>query len=471
MIKRRDKEDNAYAKWRQQALDSIQALSGNRWTDFNAHDPGLTILEAALYALTEAQHHLQLPLEAYFKSHPKYAQLGLFSASQVAAPSIVTPSDYENLIRKSTPAVKNCRVDISENGRYRIRVEAEESADRKTIREKIFKLYHAHRNFCEALGDIVFEDKIAANDDTLPATDDAPQFAPPARTQVSHSLPKEYYSFQRHFPDTYGINESGAPSGSSPQRKAQILQLEAYLLIFDYLLANILHQARSIPDLLQLSGKLPPPYQPNFSIADMDKLIDSERFENNDLHNADFWREQKSRLLDVLDMLYGEDTKALVDDKKDLHEANEKRAELIRRFTKWNENRFRSFNVLKDEDAPEVDELIVAVFGAKTMCDTYWIEHILLGDYPEESNRLTLVQYAYIQQNIAREKWKSFIRGRLPAHLDVRFLWLDTQKMFEFWKIYLLWRYVLSEQDETEIALYGSQLHDFLASNFLISNL
>ncbi|MDR0687071.1 MAG: hypothetical protein LBF55_00095, partial [Prevotellaceae bacterium] len=304
------------------------------------------------------------------------------------------------------------------------------------------------------------------------AADDTPQFAPPDQsTQVSHSLPKEYYSLQHHFPDTYGINENGVPSGSSPQRKAQILQLEAYLLIFDFLLANILHQARSIPDLLQLSGKLPPPYQPNFSIADMDKLIDSERFESNDLHNADFWREQKSRLLDVLDMLYGEDTKALVADKKDLHEANEKRAELIRRFTKWNENRFRAFNVLKDEDAPEVDEIIVAVFGEKTMCDTYWIEHILLGDYPEESNRLTLVQYAYIQQNIAREKWKSFIRERLPAHLDVRFLWLDTQKMFEFWKTYLLWRYVLSEQDEAEIALYGSQLHDFLASNFLTSNI
>jgi hypothetical protein len=34
-------------------IDEIQRLSGNRWTDFNIHDPGVTILEQLCFAITE----------------------------------------------------------------------------------------------------------------------------------------------------------------------------------------------------------------------------------------------------------------------------------------------------------------------------------------------------------------------------------------------------------------------------------
>lgn len=38
---------------KQSGIESIQNLSGNNWTDFNVHDPGITILEVICYALTE----------------------------------------------------------------------------------------------------------------------------------------------------------------------------------------------------------------------------------------------------------------------------------------------------------------------------------------------------------------------------------------------------------------------------------
>lgn len=38
---------------RDQTLARLQALAGGRWTDYNAHDPGLTLLEALCYALTD----------------------------------------------------------------------------------------------------------------------------------------------------------------------------------------------------------------------------------------------------------------------------------------------------------------------------------------------------------------------------------------------------------------------------------
>jgi hypothetical protein len=470
MITRRDKEDNIYAKLYRQALENIQALSGNRWSDFNAHDPGVTILETALYALTEMQYHLQFPFETFLsaKNKIKYTQFGLFPAEKIIVPSLVTPADYEQFICENAFEVKACRVSISDNGKYIIQLETKTGADKTRVRKHVFNLYHAHRNLCEMLDRIVFETQIIPNDDANPATDDTPQFVPPVLNKNSNSsFSKEYYSFQHHFPDTYGVNEKGAPAGSSPQRKVQILQLKAYLLIFDYLLANILHQEGNIADLLQLSDKLPLPYQPNFSIEDMDKLIDAERFNNHRLHDVEFWLKQKSRLLDVLDMLYGEDTKTLSADKTDLHEANEKRVFLIRHFLQWNTNRFRSFNLLKqdEQNVPEIARLTAAVFGNEIANDIYWVEHILLGNYTEESNRLTVALYAYDQRNIGKEKLASFIRERLPAHLNVRFLWLDSHKISGFWKIYLLWRKALQQQNKKEIVMHGTQLHDFIIRN------
>jgi hypothetical protein len=464
MIKRRDKEDNAYAHLLRRALADIQALSGNRWTDFNAHDPGVTILENALYALTEIQYQLQFPFETYL-FRTKYMQSGLFPAEKIAAPSLVTPTDYEQLICYNIKEVKDCCVSISDKGRYIIRVKT--VADKTAVRHRIIELYHANRNLCETLEEIVFEDQITRNDDANAASDDAPQFVPPAKNAtLKQSLPNKYHSFQRNFPDTYGINEKGAPASCTPVRKAQILQLKAYLLIFDYLMANALHQTGNIADLLQLSDKLPPYYSPNFSIDDMDKLLDHERFKDNKLYNTDFWCKQKSRLLDVLDMLYGEDTKSLVADEADLHTATKKRVFLIRHFLRWNTHRFRSYNLLKYDanNIPEIAHLINAVLGNRAITYTYWIEHILMGDYPGERNRLTVVQYAYMQQNIDKTALESFIRKRLPAHLDVRFLYLDINRMSKFWKMYLFWREEISLREIDRRYYHSTRLYNFLIS-------
>ena len=38
---------------RAEGLSHIQSLSHSLWTDYNAHDPGITTLEALCYAITE----------------------------------------------------------------------------------------------------------------------------------------------------------------------------------------------------------------------------------------------------------------------------------------------------------------------------------------------------------------------------------------------------------------------------------
>ena len=42
-----------YAFLREDFIREIERLTGDAWTDFNAHDPGITILEQLCYALTD----------------------------------------------------------------------------------------------------------------------------------------------------------------------------------------------------------------------------------------------------------------------------------------------------------------------------------------------------------------------------------------------------------------------------------
>lgn len=62
----------------------------------------------------------------------------------------------------------------------------------------------------------------------------------------------QYWSVQHEFPLVYGIGEGGLPSNASLQRKAQALQLKAYLLFYDQLLANYMAQLSNLQHLFSL---------------------------------------------------------------------------------------------------------------------------------------------------------------------------------------------------------------------------
>ncbi len=64
----------------------------------------------------------------------------------------------------------------------------------------------------------------------------------------------DYYSIQNHFPQVYGISETGLPELASPLRKAQAKQLKAYLLFFEQILANYFSQAGHLKDLFSFSN-------------------------------------------------------------------------------------------------------------------------------------------------------------------------------------------------------------------------
>jgi hypothetical protein len=53
----------SYAGLRAEALELLGRLCGEQWSDFNTHDPGITILEQLCFALTELAYRANFPIE------------------------------------------------------------------------------------------------------------------------------------------------------------------------------------------------------------------------------------------------------------------------------------------------------------------------------------------------------------------------------------------------------------------------
>ena len=51
-----------YAALREGGMELIRELARDTWTDHNVHDPGITLLEAFSYAMTELGLRIQLDM-------------------------------------------------------------------------------------------------------------------------------------------------------------------------------------------------------------------------------------------------------------------------------------------------------------------------------------------------------------------------------------------------------------------------
>ena len=102
-----------YASLRQEGLRLMERLAGQVWTDFNAHDPGITILEQFCYALTDLAYriHYDLPdLLASGHAGTTTLQDGLFPPDQILPAAPLTLLDWRKMIL-DVPGVKNAWVE------------------------------------------------------------------------------------------------------------------------------------------------------------------------------------------------------------------------------------------------------------------------------------------------------------------------------------------------------------------------
>ena len=52
-------EQLEFAALRSRGIAWLQELTGQRWTDYNLHDPGVTLLETMVYGLTDLAYRIE----------------------------------------------------------------------------------------------------------------------------------------------------------------------------------------------------------------------------------------------------------------------------------------------------------------------------------------------------------------------------------------------------------------------------
>jgi hypothetical protein len=170
---------------RRTGIAMIQDLCGDTWTDYNAHDPGITLLEAYCYALTELGYRTSFDIKDILASRHKDAgdwSAVFYTPDRILPSNPVTIADYRKLIT-DIAGVRNAWVEKSEDyevplylakgqegnylsydpahgiailplkGLYRVLVEFEEDVIREgrdeDILRRVKEKLHLHRNLCE----------------------------------------------------------------------------------------------------------------------------------------------------------------------------------------------------------------------------------------------------------------------------------------------------------------------------------
>lgn len=166
-----EKETNPgldYGLLRAEGVNIIQKLTGAFWTDYNEHDPGVTILELLCYAITDLSYRTQFDIQDHLYNDPEDDTF--LKAHSILPCNALTLNDYRKLIFDKVFELKNVWVlpilddGSSFRGLYKILIDIDPAIkaeeDRLAVSEKTRKVFCDNRNICEDLEQIKILDQI-----------------------------------------------------------------------------------------------------------------------------------------------------------------------------------------------------------------------------------------------------------------------------------------------------------------------
>lgn len=162
-----------YEFLRREGIRHLERLSGQLWTDFNAHDPGITILEQVCYALTDLAHRIDYSMPDLLAGPDGAPPEGLFSPAEILSSAPVTLDDLRRLVIDDDE-VKNAWIEIGGErttpdgessrlkGLYRVLIELVDSVyidgnrEQKIneIKERVVRKLHSYRGLGEDFEEI-----------------------------------------------------------------------------------------------------------------------------------------------------------------------------------------------------------------------------------------------------------------------------------------------------------------------------
>lgn len=152
-------------------IKRISELSGNIWSDYNAADPGITILEILCFSIMDIGYRMTFDIRDLLTepgySTPRYSNV-FHEPYQVLSTAPLTINDYRKLILENIPGIKNvwlkpankiltvpCNVNharqISLKGYYNVYVDTgtDNEAEKNAMLKDVKQLLNRHRNLCE----------------------------------------------------------------------------------------------------------------------------------------------------------------------------------------------------------------------------------------------------------------------------------------------------------------------------------
>ena len=152
-----------YAHVYRTGLARVQKLAEETWTDYNDHDPGVTILQLLSYALTDIAYRVDLPIEDILapaldarRDSPRGA---FYTGEEILTSDPLTSNDYRKLIYDRIGPLKNAWLRPSRSsdvkGLYDVRLqpwkkdESEGQQDAKYLQSVSTALLRKHRNIGE----------------------------------------------------------------------------------------------------------------------------------------------------------------------------------------------------------------------------------------------------------------------------------------------------------------------------------
>jgi hypothetical protein len=151
-----------YFSLRAEGIQAIQQLTGSFWTDYNEHDPGVTILEQLCYAITDLCYRTEFDVQDHLYNHPEDDTF--LKAHEILPCNALTINDYRKLIFDLVFELKNIWVlPIEEDGTsfrglYKILIDVDPNIkgeeNRRAIAEKTERVFCNNRNICEDIEEI-----------------------------------------------------------------------------------------------------------------------------------------------------------------------------------------------------------------------------------------------------------------------------------------------------------------------------
>lgn len=150
---------------RQRGIALLQDLSQGRWTDYNLHDPGVTLLELLCYGLTDLLYRSQFDVADYLVNEQgaiDYGKQALYAPQLIFPNRAVTDLDLCKCIYDRIPEVEDVWITSHHQrklakGLFSIFIKPHESLFQQThahddahqdLRDQVFALVSSQRNLC-----------------------------------------------------------------------------------------------------------------------------------------------------------------------------------------------------------------------------------------------------------------------------------------------------------------------------------